>query len=57
MPQALTTANSEKILQLQLPQVPAGYYLLKVSEGDYGIPYNLRVTAPFREVYLPMVQR
>jgi len=54
--QALSTSDGEKTLQLQLPKVPAGYYLLKISDGDYGIPYDIKVIGQPWTHFLPMIQ-
>ncbi len=54
-PPIQSTSVNSKALHLQLPNVPKGYYLLKVSEGDYGTPYNISVSGQRWTLYLPAV--
>ncbi len=54
---AQATNVSSKVLHLQLPNVPKGYYLIKVSDGDYGTPFNVSVNARRWKLFLPVLFR
>ncbi len=54
--QALSVSGGEKTLQIKLSDVPAGYYLLKISDGDFGIPYEIKVMGQPWMAFLPMIQ-
>lgn len=55
--QVQSTGDNEQTLRLKLSDVPAGYYLLKISDGDFGIAYDVKVLGQPWKGYLPMLRR